>query len=189
MPGQYLLNAPQFQNQPVDGVLHVPHGRRWIFVHEGTQLFKCIRRAHHLLLYFLPRKVFSALETSLQPTHQNVVTQSQAQSRDHFQARHVRIVYIEVTLVTECDTPRRSAISSLVRPLSSLARRSAALPVIIPKSVMLFSSQQVNEVDALFHEDQSGPFFFIHWEYSLLHIVLELVSLISFYMCWLSTLY
>ena len=28
MPGQYLLNAPQFQNQPVDGVLHVPHGRR-----------------------------------------------------------------------------------------------------------------------------------------------------------------
>ena len=174
MPGQYLLNAPQFQNQPVDGVLHVPHGRRWVFVHEGTQFFKCIRRTHHLLLYFLPRKAFSALETSLQPTHQNVVTQSQAQSRNHFQARHIRIVYIEVTLV---------------RPLSSLARRSAALPVIIPKSVMLFSSQQVNEVDALFHEDQSGPFFFIHWEYSLLHIVLELVSLISFYMCWLSTLY
>ena len=72
--------------------------RRWVFVHEGTQFFKCIRRTHHLLLYFLPRKAFSALETSLQPTHQNVVTQSQAQSRNHFQARHIRIVYIEVTL-------------------------------------------------------------------------------------------
>ena len=44
----------------------------------------------------------------------------------------------------------------------------------------IFSSQHVNKVDALFHEAQSGPFFFTHWEYSLLHIVLELVSLISF---------
>ena len=45
VPGQYFLDTSQFQNQPVDGVLHVPHGRRGAFpVYEGPQFFKRIDR-------------------------------------------------------------------------------------------------------------------------------------------------
>ena len=68
-------------------------------------------------------------------------------------------IYLSLTLkyrlVTACETPRRSAISLCVNPLSCLARRRAPLPVIIPKSITPSSFRKCMDRA---HQNNASPF-------------------------------